>query len=327
MKEILDDWPGQTPERTRRRDLEAFRAGRFVVHGLPFSTHTELLEPEDLVRGLGYAAGVCAGPACRCPATPKMTDVPCHSWILPTLLKHAGVNFLTSAATRQPVRPGPGAVLVGRARRLAAADLIEPRYGTGLVLRGLALPHLAGTDSYRRQPGPARTRRRGPGCLPRPARKPQGGSRPDRPALRLRRRDPPRACRDSGRARRHAGHLDSRAALRSPPRELARSVRPACGTAELLATHLRLWGLSLPDSRDKLAAAREQGLLYGEHTWGGSLSWVTPYGHDINWLWDAWQSERKLAGRFTRLEESWAEPPPGTSNRTGEIIGTPCSMR
>ena len=24
----------------------------------------------------------------------KMSDVPSHSWVLPTLLKHAGVNFL-----------------------------------------------------------------------------------------------------------------------------------------------------------------------------------------------------------------------------------------
>jgi hypothetical protein len=55
MARVLDDWPGQTPER-KQRVLEAFKAGRFVVHALPFTLHTELLEAEDVVRGLGFAS-------------------------------------------------------------------------------------------------------------------------------------------------------------------------------------------------------------------------------------------------------------------------------
>jgi len=55
MAKILEDWPGQTPER-KQRILQALKDGRFVVHALPFTTHTELLEPEDLVRGLGFAS-------------------------------------------------------------------------------------------------------------------------------------------------------------------------------------------------------------------------------------------------------------------------------
>ena len=74
-----------------------------------------------------------------------------------------------------------------------------------------------------------------------------------------------------------------------------------------LDAHLRLWGLSLLDIKVRLAAAREQSLLYGEHTWGGSLSWITSYGKDLSWCYgDAWKAERQ-AGRFKRLEESWAE--------------------
>ncbi len=42
MAKILEDWKGQTSER-KRRGMEAFRQGRFVVHGLPFTTHTETL--------------------------------------------------------------------------------------------------------------------------------------------------------------------------------------------------------------------------------------------------------------------------------------------
>ena len=54
---ILEDWPGQSASR-QQRVRDAFKEGRFVVHALPFSTHTELLEPEDLVRGLGYATRI-----------------------------------------------------------------------------------------------------------------------------------------------------------------------------------------------------------------------------------------------------------------------------
>ena len=58
--QVLEDWPGQSPER-QRRIRQAFNEGRFAVHGLPFSTHTELFEPEDLVRGLGYSARLARG--------------------------------------------------------------------------------------------------------------------------------------------------------------------------------------------------------------------------------------------------------------------------
>ena len=56
LAKILEDWPGQTVGRQQRL-TRAFQEGRFVTHALPFTTHTELLEPEDLVRGLGYASG------------------------------------------------------------------------------------------------------------------------------------------------------------------------------------------------------------------------------------------------------------------------------
>jgi hypothetical protein len=54
MHRILEDWPGQTPDR-KQRILDAFKSGRFVVHALPFTTHTELLELEDLVHGLDFS--------------------------------------------------------------------------------------------------------------------------------------------------------------------------------------------------------------------------------------------------------------------------------
>ena len=71
MAKILEDWEGQTAER-KERIWRAFRDGRFATHALPFTTHTELLEPEDLVRGLHFSSGLSrARRACRCRATPR----------------------------------------------------------------------------------------------------------------------------------------------------------------------------------------------------------------------------------------------------------------
>jgi len=67
--------------------------GRITWHALPFTTHTELFGLEDFIRGLyvGRALGERFG---RAAIAAKMTDVPGHTWILPTLLASAGVRFL-----------------------------------------------------------------------------------------------------------------------------------------------------------------------------------------------------------------------------------------
>ncbi|MCZ7635577.1 MAG: hypothetical protein M5U12_05705 [Verrucomicrobia bacterium] len=134
LHQILTDWDGQTTER-QHRIQQAFREGRFVTHALPFTTHTEWLELEDLVRGLGYASTLSRDAGLALPRDAKMTDVPCHSWILPTLLRHAGVDFLhlgCNAASQSPQVPrlfwweGPDG------SRLLTMYTAES-YGTGLV--------------------------------------------------------------------------------------------------------------------------------------------------------------------------------------------------
>jgi hypothetical protein len=99
--------PQQEPAR-RLRIEQAVREGAITFHALPFTTHTESQELEDLVRGLGYSTRLAQQFGRPVPVSAKMTDVPCHSWILPTLLAHAGVKFLqlgcngTSAFMRVP---------------------------------------------------------------------------------------------------------------------------------------------------------------------------------------------------------------------------------
>jgi len=75
-------------------ELERLVAERRIAwHALPFTTHTELFGLEDFIRGFytGRALGERFG---RRAVAAKMTDVPGHTRILPTLLASAGVLFL-----------------------------------------------------------------------------------------------------------------------------------------------------------------------------------------------------------------------------------------
>jgi len=85
--------PEQEPAR-RARIEQAVREGSIAVHAIPFSLHTETDDLEDLVRGLGFASGIARKYGRPMPISAKMTDVPSHSWVWPTLLSHAGVKFL-----------------------------------------------------------------------------------------------------------------------------------------------------------------------------------------------------------------------------------------
>ncbi|MFC6102741.1 glycoside hydrolase family 38 C-terminal domain-containing protein [Olivibacter domesticus] len=72
----------------------AFVKGRFVIHALPFNIQTESSDPEMLVRGMGISSAISRRHGLPLPYDAKMSDVPSQSWMLPTLLKHAGVKFL-----------------------------------------------------------------------------------------------------------------------------------------------------------------------------------------------------------------------------------------
>jgi hypothetical protein len=308
MSKILEDWPGQTPER-KRQILQAFKDGRFVVHGLPFTMHTELLEPEDLVRGLGFASRLSRDAGVALPRDAKMTDVPCHSWILPTLLKHAGIDFLhlgcNSASSSPEVPPlfwweGPDG---SRLLTMYSAS----GYGTGLVppkdwpyRTWLALEH---TGDNHGPPTPeevskllAEATQKLPGVKVRIGRLSDFAD-----AVITEKADIPVVRGDMPDTWIHGPMCDPAGA------KIARNIRPSLGYAESLNTLLHIWGVTVPDATSAVADAHEQSLLYGEHTWGGALSWVTAYGKKLKWGYgDTWKADR-AAGRFTKLEASWAE--------------------
>lgn len=98
-------WEKQTPER-RQRIEKALINGNLVVHGLPYTTHTGTLEVEDLVRGMGFSSALARRYNLPLPTDAKMTDVPGHTWVLPTILHRAGIKFFHFGAnpTNQEVK-------------------------------------------------------------------------------------------------------------------------------------------------------------------------------------------------------------------------------
>jgi len=194
LHKMLEDWPGQSPER-QQRVRQAVKEGRFVVHALPFTTHTELLEPEDIVRGLGYSTRLARELGLDLPRDAKMTDVPEHAAMMATLLQHAGVTFMHIGCNAMSGAPQVPPLYWWEAQRLAAS-------------------HLARFAPHRRQSRPAPTRGGEAGARRR-GQAPARCEGAHRAAFRFRRRDSRGESGPARRARRHAGHLDSRADVRS----------------------------------------------------------------------------------------------------------------
>ena len=314
MSQILG--PEQTPER-RNRILKAIRDGRLVWHALPATLHTESLDLEDIVRGMGFSSQLSRSLDMELPRDAKMTDVPCHTWILPTILVRAGVEFLhigcNAASTSPEVPPlfwweGPdGSRLL---TMYTAGD-----YGTGLVppkdwpfATWLALIHTG--DNH----GPPdagevkalldRAAREMPGVKVRMGRLSDFSD-----AIRREKAEIPVVRADMPDSWVHG--------IMSMPQEtkIARDARPAIAAGESLATLLRSWGIAVPDDKNPnyeerpqragrksgTAEAYEQSLLYGEHTWGIDFKRFGKrvYGKE-------WEAEN-AAGRYKLAEDSWIE--------------------
>ena len=80
-------------EESREAARQLVGEGRLHWHAWPFTTHTAFCSLEELARGLQISRGL-SEEFGRWPSAAKQTDVPGHTWILPTLLAEAGVKFL-----------------------------------------------------------------------------------------------------------------------------------------------------------------------------------------------------------------------------------------
>ena len=86
----------------------ALKSGQFAIHALPITFETEASDLEMLVRGFTFSTALSKRYGLPLPRDAKLTDVPSHSWALPTILRNAGVDILhigCNPASRSPEVP------------------------------------------------------------------------------------------------------------------------------------------------------------------------------------------------------------------------------
>ncbi|MCF7958478.1 MAG: hypothetical protein K9M57_08535 [Phycisphaerae bacterium] len=315
MKKILEDWPGQTPER-QQRVREAFKDGRFAVHALPFTMQVELMEPEGMVRSLGYASKLARGAGKPLPTGAKMTDVPSYTKFTPTLLKNAGVNFLHLGCNPGSTPPdvpflfwweGPdGSRLLTMYSASYGNGLFPPddwKYKTWIAM-------IMGSDN-RPPPSPEKVRSdiqeihdKLPGV------KVRVGTIGDFGDLMIKEdlSDLPVITEDMPDSWIHGPMCNPDGVIQT------RKAVPNLYAAESLNTLLGNWGVATTDVTQTIADGYENSVLYYEHTWGGAIDWVCKYisakdniGQVSNWFYgDQWKADLKT-NKYDRHLTSWEE--------------------
>lgn len=302
MKYILEN---TTPERNSHLE-DAIRNNRLKVHALPFTFETEASDIETLVRGLRFSSDINRKFGQPLARAAKLTDVPSHSWFLPTLLTHAGVKFLhigCNPGAASPELPilfwweGPDG------SRLLTFNWAE-YYGSGVMppenwpyKTWLAMIH---THENTGAPTPesvsaiiAEAKEKAPGanirigqledfydCIIR--------ENPDIPVIRG---DMPDTWIH--------GYM-------SMPEEmkLNKYVQRLIYNEEALNTQLKVWNINnQPEVRSYVEKACEYSALFDEHTFGLAFS----HGNQEEWKYgDEFETARGRGG-YMYIEESWRE--------------------
>lgn len=292
--------PLQNAERKARIE-KAIKEGSIVVHGLPFTTHTESLDYEDLVRGLGYSSQVNRAYGLPLTISAKMTDVPSHSWVLPTLLSHAGIKFLQLGCNPASQYP-----------RFPELFWWEGADGSKVLCNYTAL---YGSSIKPTKNWPSKNylamQMTGDNHGP-PSEKEIDEllvyAKKEMPDVRI-----------------HLGTLDdfARAVLAENPKlptvkgdtpdswihgilsnpqetKIARNIRPLTPVLDGLNLQMGIWGLPRKSISGKIAKSYEQSLLYAEHTWGMNAEYGPRYSYGDDWK--KW------------MEEAAVEPIPENEN-------------
>jgi len=315
MEKVLEDWPGQTPQR-RQRLKTALKSGKFVTHALPFTIVAELMEPEEFARGYAFADTVSRKYGLPLARGAKTTDVPSQSPALATALAHGGVKFMHIGCNwpsgyvhkMPPVfwweGPDGSRVLTMYSSIYGTCTAFWPWGGHGdpNIGRNLTPPAdwpyktwiaiiVTGDNS-----GPpkadkvrslfAEAKKTMPNAKIR-----MGTMGQFADALLAENPDLPVVKGEMPDTWIH-GCMSDPGGMRT-----ARNIGPLMPVVETLGTQLHGWGIPLADSSEKLARAHEQYLLYNEHTWGRAPS-VRVFG----------ESFQKLPkGRHDDLEGSWED--------------------
>ena len=307
----------------RPRILKAIAEGWFAVHALPFTFETEASDCENLARCFSFSSAIAREQGLPLPRDAKLTDVPSHSWIIPTLLSNAGVDILhigCNAASRSPEIPllfwweGPDG------SRLLTMYWGE-NYGTSLTppegwpfSTWLAIIH---TNDNVGAPSPEDVEKvlSEAHALAPHARLKIGrisdfydALMKENPRLPVVRGDMPDTWIH--------GYM-------SMPKEVkgSRSVRKEIFTLEALNTLCGIWNGKSTGVEQTVSEAVESCLLFDEHTFGMAMS----HGHSGRWCYGEEFNTARARGVFKPIEDSWKEK--GDRVYQAERIITPTIRR
>lgn len=315
MKQIL--WEGQEPSRKNAIE-DAFRKGNLTIHALPYTTHTETLELEELVRGIGFSTQLAKKYGQELPRAAKMTDVPCHTWILPTLLKNAGVEFFHFGCNLTNQKPDVPALFWWEgpdgSRLLTMAS---QGYGTSPLppadWKYPAWLYVNQTGDNEGPPSPETVqkdldyyREKLPGV------KVRIGKLSDFSDVILKSGvDLPIVRGDMPDSWVHGPMCSPNAVA------MSRSTRPQIAAAEALQTLENIWGVYLPDETDTYRDAYEHSLMFGEHTWGYAAQHYRKFLYGQEWI-DTYREG--LPPYMVDMEKSWDEHDQYIKTAASEIV-------
>ena len=301
MKEILENRSGES----KKVIDDAIRDGRFVVHALPFTFETEAGTPEALTRSMQFSSKIARDHGLELPRDAKLTDVPSHSWFLPTLLKNAGVDFLQigcNSASSSPDIP----VLFwweGPDKSRLMTLYWEAYYGTDIIPADnwpfktwIAIIHTndnVGAPPIEEVMKTLETARK----LAPNAKLTIGRMSDFYDAIMKEKPELPVIKGDMPDTWIH-GYM-------SMPREVkaAGKVKADAVGLEILSTQLEQWGGTPNDVTGKLKDIYEQCLLFDEHTFGLAMS----HGSSGYWCYGDEFKRLRSAGIFDKIELSWKE--------------------
>ncbi len=301
LKYMLDHC---SPE--HRVSLEkAIKEGRIVTHALPFTFETEASDLENLVRGLSFSSEINKSYGLPQARDAKLTDVPSHSRILPTVLKNAGIDFLHlgcnpgSASPEVPVLfwwQGPDG------KRVLTFYWAE-YYGSG-ILPPEGWPHrtwLAMIHTHENTGAPA----------PEEVAELLKTAREEMPGVNIKigrlsdfydllmKEEPelPVVTGDMPDTWIH-GYM-------SNPREtrLSKHLQRETYNTEILNSQLNLWGMGGRNINREIEDAVEHMLLYDEHTFGAAMS----HGNQHKWTFEDEFRIHKSLGNYSYIEGTWLE--------------------
>lgn len=263
--DILGDQ--QTTERKKKIE-QALTEGYINVHAFPATIHTDVFEEEDYVRSLGFSSKIARKYGLKLPIAAKMTDVPAHSWFLPTLLHHAGIKFLQigrNYANRGPILPelfwwqGPdGSRILCNYSTEYGSKLMPPDDWPSKNYLAVSMTHdnegppsPGQVEQVKKEAGKIKGAKVHIGTLDDFANA-LLSENPDLPVIKGDMVDP---------------WIHGVMAM---PQEtkMSRNIRPLQPVLDILNTQLNLWKLRSGSVEDKLTVSYENSMLYGEHTWG-----------------------------------------------------------